>query len=229
MEAVAIKVLIDQSMIGKPAYVLTDAEKYQVSEWGEYIAVKFNPGVDQRSLEQNNTYWACIALIVEHAADDIEWNTKEKVHTQIRWAVKFINKESAVHLTRKGGESRLYFELKSISFSKANRKEANNYFNDAFEYMAALLNITVDELVAEAQSRMKKRRICKLCGKSQKIQGHHKLSQTEHYRKIYPEYIDHPDNKIDYCIDCHDNKSIEKWTEAEFCKHFGIEIRSKSG
>lgn len=229
MEAVAIKIQIDQSMIGKPAYVLTDAEKYQVSEWGEYIAVKFNPGVDQRSLEQNNLYWACVAIIVEHAADDPEWNTKEKVHTQIRWAVKFINKESAVHLTTKGGESRLYFELKSISFSRANRKEANDYFNDAFQHMADLLNITVEELITEAQSRMKSRATCKLCGRKA-TDKHHLFSNTKQNRELYGKLLDDPRNIMYLCNDCHvGGASIPKLTEREFCEAIGIEIRSKSG
>ena len=228
MDAVGIKVKITPDMVGKTAWILTEDEKNQVAEWGEFIAIRFMPGVDQRSLKQNNTYWACVAIIVEHAADDIEWNTKEKVHTQIRWAVKFINKESAVHLTTKGGESRLYFELKSISFSKANRKEANDYFTEAFEYMAALLNITVDELIAEAKSRMRSRRICKMCG-GKADQRHHLYSQTKHARELYGKHLDDPKNTIDLCSDCHMTKSIPKMTEREFCEAIGIEIKSKSG
>jgi len=243
MEAVAIKIQIDQSMVGKPAYILTDPDKYQVSEWGEYIAVKFNPGIDQRSLEQNNLYFACLNLLVENKQDifiirkdkegneikDYIWKTKERAHKQVRWACGYIDRDSAIHFVDKDGNSRLYFELDSVSFSKSRQKKVNAYYDDAFKFMSDDLGITVDDLIAEAQSRMKARRICRICGTTQKIQGHHKLSQTQLYRELYPEFIDHPDNKIDYCIDCHDNKSIEKWTETEFCKHFGIEPRSKSG
>jgi hypothetical protein len=229
MEAVGVKIKIDQSMIGKPAYILTDPEKYQVSEWGEYIAVKFIPGIDQRSLEQNNLYWACIGLIVEHAADDPEWSTKEKVHTQIRWAVKFIDKDSAVHLTTKGGDSKLYFELKSISFSKAKRKEANEYFNDAFQYMADLLGITVEELIAEAQSRMRARRTCKMCG-GKATDKHHLFSNTKHNREMYGKLLDDEKNIVYLCNDCHvGGGSIPKLTEREFCLMMCIEIKSKSG
>lgn len=229
MDAVGIKVKITPDMVGKTAWILTEDEKNQVAEWGEYIAIRFMPGVDQRSIEQNNLYWACIGIIIEHAGDDTEWNSKEKVHTQIRWAVKFINKESAVHLTTKGGESKLYFELKSISFSKANRREANDYYNEALEYMAALLNITVEELIAEAKSRMRSRRICKLCG-AKATDRHHLYSQSKHARELYGKLLDDEKNIIYLCNDCHvGGASIPKMTEREFCEAIGIEIRSKSG
>ena len=58
---------------------------------------------------------------------------------------------------------------------------------------------------------------------------HHKFSQTKMNRKLYSEFIDHPDNILYLCYDCHMNKSIPKWTEKEFCEHFEIEPRSKSG
>lgn len=229
MEAVAVKIKIDQSMAGKTAWILTDPDKNAVSEYGEMIAVKFNPGVDQRSIKQNNLYWKVLEVWCEQKSDNPEYSTKEKCHVQVRWAVKFIDKENAVHIVDKNGNSRLYFELKSISFAKRNRKEANAYYDEAFQYIADDMGITVDELIAEAQDRMKQRRICKFCGNMNNVQGHHKLSQTKLYRELYPEYIDHPDNKIDYCVDCHDNRSIENWSEKEFCEYFGIEIRSKSG
>ena len=71
-------------------------------------------------------------------------------------------------------------------------------------------------------------RNCQLCRKRRATGKHHKFSQTKHNRKTYPEYIDHPDNILFLCDDCHLNKPIPKWTEKEFCEHFGIKIRSKS-
>jgi hypothetical protein len=125
------------------------------------------------------------------------------------------------------GNSRLYIELDSVSFSKSKQKKVNQYYDKAFAKIAELLGITVHELITEAQNRMKGGRICRFCGSTQKITRHHKLSQTKEFRELYPEYIDHPDNIIDYCIDCHENKSIIKWTELEFCQHFKIKPRSK--
>ena len=71
--------------------------------------------------------------------------------------------------------------------------------------------------------------ICENCRIRVAEPPHHKFSQTKHNRATYPEYIDHPDNLVNLCGVCHHFKTLEKWTEAEFCAHFGIEIRSKSG
>ena len=71
--------------------------------------------------------------------------------------------------------------------------------------------------------------VCECCRIRRADHKHHKLSQTKLFRKIYPEFIDHPDNLLHYCATCHNNKSIIKWSEREFCEHFNIKIRSKSG
>lgn len=115
--------------------------------------------VDDRSLKELRTYWACIGLIVEHKSVndageiDYEWNTKDKVHAQVRYACKYINRESAVHFQTATG-SKLYFELKSIAFDKANHKESHQYIADAISFMSGLLGITSEELIEEVKARM---------------------------------------------------------------------------
>jgi hypothetical protein len=117
--------------------------------------INYDNPKEKRVREQLNLYWACVELYCEHKNDDIEYNTKEKCHTQIRWSIKYINKESAVHLTDSNGNSRLYFELDSISF-KTTHKKANQFINDALKYIADELGITVEELTSEAKRRMRK-------------------------------------------------------------------------
>lgn len=116
--------------------------------------VNYDNPKERRVIEQLNLYWSCVALYCDHKNDNIEYSTKEKCHTQIRWSIKYINKESAVHLTDSKGNSKLYFELDSISF-KTPHKKANQFINDALKYMADELGITVEELTAEAKSRMR--------------------------------------------------------------------------
>jgi|GEM_PF-1954200 len=244
METAVVKVKITQAMVGQPCLIFPVPENYNAFEWGEYSAIKTLPGVDQRSIEQNNLYFACLGLVVEHKQDEFvmisrinesgadeeikyfTWDTKDKAHSQVRWLCGYIDRNSAVYVTDKRGNSRLYFELDSVSFSKSRQKKVNEYYDKAFVKMAELLGITVEELIAEAQSRMKARGICKFCGSTEKITRHHKLSQTKLFRELYPEFIDHPDNIIYYCINCHENKSIINWTELEFCHHFKIKPRS---
>ncbi len=229
MEAVAIKARITPDMLNQDCYILTDYEAYKTSEYGEPIAIKLNPGIDRRSLEQLGLYWKCVELKVESMEiDDPIWNTKEKAHKQIRWMCQYINRDSAVHLMMPDGTSRLYFELDSIAFDKSNQKKVNAYFDMAIPKIAESMDLTEDELIEVAKSRMQSRRICKLCG-GRATDRHHLLPQTKQNRALYGKLIDDPANIIYLCNDCHLNKSIPHMTEKEFCEKLNIEIKSKSG
>jgi len=74
---------------------------------------------------------------------------------------------------------------------------------------------------------------CELCERMGLValadHAHHKFSQSRENRKLYPEFIDHPDNIMYLCYDHHLNKSIPKWSEIYFCMHFEIKPRSISG
>lgn len=71
-------------------------------------------------------------------------------------------------------------------------------------------------------------RRCFLCGATNKIQIHHKFSQTKLNKKLYGDLIHHYRNTIFLCADCHLNKAIPKFTEKEFCNALQIEPKSKS-
>jgi hypothetical protein len=231
MEAIAVRAKITSDMIGKDAVILTDPEKYKELGYGEMTVVKFNKGVDRRSIEQNNLYWACLQLLVENRQDDyvitrqepftkeLLFDTKDKAHAQVRWGCKYINFESMVFFKQ---SNRMYFELDSISFSKADRKKAGEYYTKAFEYMADLLGITVEELVKEAQSRMQGVKICSICGRKA-TDRHHLFSNTRHNREMYGKLLDDDRNIVWLCNGCHvGGASIPKMTEKEFCSIMGL-------
>ncbi len=71
--------------------------------------------------------------------------------------------------------------------------------------------------------------ICQVCKTKQATELHHLLPQYQLYKRLYYDYIHHPENLIRVCYDCHHNKAIPKWTEIQFCKHFNIKPRTKSG
>lgn len=71
--------------------------------------------------------------------------------------------------------------------------------------------------------------ICEICKTYTATEIHHKFSQTKLNKKLYKDFIHHKDNLMRLCYNCHHNKPVEKWTEKQFCDHFGIEPRSKSG
>ena len=227
MEALASKVKITQDMVGQSAYILTEPEKYQVSGFGELIYIIFKPNIDARSLEQLNLYWAGNGVIAEDNALNEDWNTKDKVDRQVKWGVRFIKGDSVVHLTAPDGSERLYFELDSISFTKANAYRANQFFKQAFPKQAEFHNCSEEEFIALVKSKMKMKRICCKCGDTDRIEKHHKFSDSNYNRQLYPDFIDHPDNLQYLCYNHHHNQSLDKWTELEFCRHFKIKPRSK--
>jgi hypothetical protein len=71
--------------------------------------------------------------------------------------------------------------------------------------------------------------ICEICGIRQAEERHHLFSQTKLNKKLYRDFIHHSENIMYVCSTCHKNKSVPKWNEQEFCKHFGILPRTKSG
>lgn len=227
-ETSLVKIRITEDMIGRVAYIATTEEVYSLSEWGEPVACVFKPRIDARSLEQLNLYWACCQLVAENLSDNINFNTKKKVDRQCKFALRFFDDESKIHVNIRDGESRVYFELASISFDKLKRKEANEYFADAFSQLAEFIGCSEEEIVTEAKARMQTRWICKLCG-GRATDKHHLFSNTKQNRELYGKLMDDPANIVYLCNDCHLNKPIPKMTEVEFCKALGIEIRSKSG
>jgi 5-methylcytosine-specific restriction endonuclease McrA len=70
---------------------------------------------------------------------------------------------------------------------------------------------------------------CELCGTTENLTMHHAFSKTKVNVKLYPEYIHDQRNIIIYCLDCHLNKPIIKFSERQFCQIMGIEMRSKLG
>ena len=154
-EAIAIRIKITPDMVGHDAFILTEPEKYKVSEYGEMIAIKLNPGIDRRSVEQLNLYWSCCGIVAEQLSDNINFNSKKKVDRQCKFSCRFFDEDSKIHFEMRDGGSRLYFELGSTSFDKLGKAEANQYFTDAFDRLGTFLGITAEEMILEAQSRMR--------------------------------------------------------------------------
>ena len=72
-------------------------------------------------------------------------------------------------------------------------------------------------------------KLCEKCNRDFATEKHHLFSQTKLNKKLYPEFINRPENIQYLCYNCHHFKSLDKLTEREFCKIFKIEPRSKSG
>ena len=62
-------------------------------------------------------------------------------------------------------------------------------------------------------------------------QRHHKFSNTKLHRKLYSDYINHPDNIQKVCPNCHigEAEGLIRWDEMQFCENFRILPRTKTG
>ena len=132
-----------------------DAKKLNsVSSDGELVAVVVK-NIAQRSIKQNGLFWACCQLVADNA-DDNSWNTKRKVANQCLLNQQLIKSYTEyIHPVTK--EKLIHFELQSISFENMPHLEACAFFDKAFDFMAEKLQITRDQLEAEAKARMKGR------------------------------------------------------------------------
>lgn len=104
------------------------------------------------SVIQNNLLHACFALMADNS-DNQQLNTKEKVKFACKVALDF-RKENLAAVRPDGT---IVFEYRSFSFDELPHMERCKIFDRAYEWMAGLMGITVEELISEAQSRMQRR------------------------------------------------------------------------
>jgi hypothetical protein len=95
-----------------------------------------------RSLAQLNMYWATCEAVAQNI-DDKNWNTKEKVDFQCRVATNFVD----LNETIVDPHGNVHFKYRSIAFKNLSHIEACDYFNKAWDIMAAKLGVTVDKLL----------------------------------------------------------------------------------
>ena len=105
----------------------------------------------QRSSEQLNTVMACCQLVADNT-ENPQLNSKAKVkfackvHTDFRDpAITFVSPDGTVQ-----------FHYRSFSFDNLKHMEACNLFERCFDFMASLMGIDKDTMIAEAQSKMRK-------------------------------------------------------------------------
>ena len=105
----------------------------------------------QRSVEQLNLLMACCGLVGKNTKE-VRFNTKEQVKFACKVHTHFVDPN--VVFVRPDGT--VQFKYRSFSFANLKHMEACNLFERCFEYMASLLDISKDELIREAKSRMKR-------------------------------------------------------------------------
>ncbi len=196
---------------GIDCWVLQNGQHDHVAEYGQAVEVVMYPRKDTRSVEQLNLYWACCDIVAENSEDD-----KNKIDKRCK-----IDCEFFADVIIKDGVN--YATLDTISLSGTDAVKANEYFDKAFNVLGGYLGVSAEDLIREAQLRMRSK-ICKLCG-GKATDKHHLFSQTKWARQKYGKHIDDERNIIWLCNTCHTTKPIPKLTEKEFCKKLGIELK----
>lgn len=123
--------------------------EYKQNQLIKCRATAISKGIEP-SVAQNNTLHACFQLVADNK-DDPQFDTKEKVKFRTKVALHFIYEDRIA--VRPDGT--VQFDYRSFSFAELKNMERLRVFDRAFEYLADLLGITVDKLVAEAKKRMR--------------------------------------------------------------------------
>ena len=126
------------------------AKNFKYNQPVHFKAYKVGKGMEP-SLEQNNTLFACFNLVLENN-DNPSMQNIESVKEACKIGIDFRDPNFVV--VRPDGQ--VQFRYRSFSFkSLPAGRERDVVMQKAFEWSASILGLTVDEMVAEAKSRMR--------------------------------------------------------------------------
>lgn len=125
-------------------------EEYKVNQLVTNRTTKLSKDLEP-SLEQSNLLHACFKLVSENS-DLPQHRTPKLVKLACKIGIDF--RDSSVVFVRPDGGVQL--EYKSFSFKTLRGKERDVVMDKAFQWCADQLGTTVDEMVAEAKSRMRR-------------------------------------------------------------------------
>lgn len=138
---------------GKTFHPYTDQDRDEVAVFKKNQIVTINVAGTKKapSVKQMNLYWATCRLFAENS-DSQHFNTKDKVDSQCRVALNFIDMNRSF-VDPQGNFHPKYY---SISFDNLKQIERTRYFDRAFDQMAEWMGVGCDELIREAKARCKR-------------------------------------------------------------------------
>jgi hypothetical protein len=101
--------------------------------------------VKSHNLERHDLFHACIHLVAENLSKP-EWVIKEKVKIDCGWIKGYIAIDNKVNVF-----------TRSISFAEMSIQDANKFYSVAFVKLAEYIQLTAEEMTAEAKERMIRR------------------------------------------------------------------------
>ena len=141
------KFKIQPEHLNKKALIVSDNDMEKFSFKAEYDCT-INKVSDKkiRSYDQLKLYWQSCRYIAFNVQKNEGYNTSEKVDEQIKIACRFVD-FWVYYDNKKTGKQEIHIKTKSISYSNLGNIEACNYFEDAFNKMASLLNMSKDDFI----------------------------------------------------------------------------------
>ena len=119
--------------------MVSDASMLSEFKLFQILKAKLYGVLKPRSVIQLHLYWALCGVV----AGNLEDMTKEDVDFEVKVKLKHIKSFKVI----KGAT---YIEVDSIAFRNLPHLEACNFFDRAFSVMAKMINVTLDELMANA-------------------------------------------------------------------------------
>ena len=136
-----------------------DVEEIQAFKPNQYVEIRVYGNVKERSLLQNNLYWACCTYVAELISGFPKEYTKRSIDFKVGLRVAHQD-NSFIEMFETAG-TRTYVLPKSIAFSKMDHETANRYFDLAWPILANIANIDdegdmtpEDVLIRETKNRM---------------------------------------------------------------------------
>jgi len=128
----------------------TIAEAFKYNQPVHYKAYKVGKGMEP-SLEQHGTLFACFKLVLENN-DKSFMQTMEGVKEACKVGIDF--RDPGFVMVRPDGG--VQFRYRSFSFKELPAGlERDRVMQEAFEWSAGVLGLTVEDMVKEAKSRMR--------------------------------------------------------------------------
>jgi len=119
----------------------------------QILESKFTGTKRERSIAQLGLYWKCCDTVAELLSDHNNQFIKEEVDFEVKIRVGKKHTWMMKRLKAVGGI--VYIEPISISFQNLDHLEANKFFDKGFKELADMVEMTEDELVAQAKARMR--------------------------------------------------------------------------
>jgi hypothetical protein len=106
-----------------------------------------------RSIKQLNLYWKCCDVIAELLSD--HENIWDKADIDFEVKIRATKKKPALIKRFKVVSGMTYMEPISTSFANMKNLEACNFYDIALSEMAEMVEMTIEDLVALAKSKMR--------------------------------------------------------------------------